>query len=558
MKGMYNNGRWLAEGFTGLFFANTEYVNTSAGTFWIGQYANDKYSCEGLWSVTFYYLKNNSISREGLSYYSYGNPIDTKPTFSYCGDGYGYAYYAQYSGTWYRHAVSFGDYPSVTRTAIACPANTAKVWANSGYTYAYDGSAIYFYEGMTPSSAFDWTLLCNMTFTSLLQCAEFWTVVDSVGSSNHEYIFHKRFPLLQLSDSYGYSSDFSFPIDASNKVYIFFATKILCQIRNFSTSYAAGLLLLDGATGHCIDTESSLNDYIQSQSLTLCDGGTELLNLPAAIPDGMDFYRRMPVLYGEDKMIYSISSIDIEAYTRFDVSTLQEVDMPAVTAVPETVYISPDLLKVDNVDKLNSAWYIKNKTSLVATITPNAITAGVKTGNLEPLADDNTIGAITPYKAIRVKELIDLFPVGSIYMSLKNNDPAEIFGGQWDLLPSRFLYGGSSKGNYTTDSRGGASEVTLKTENMPSHTHSCSSNGSHAHTVRVRNDGNPDGWNDRSSAYERQYWNTSYNQYSQRYNLDPETEVSGSHSHTIGASGSGTAFSILPPYQLVNIWYRSA
>ncbi len=272
----------------------------------------------------------------------------------------------------------------------------------------------------------------------------------------------------------------------------------------------------------------------------------------------MNKYRRMDTLFSVTGAYLSVAKASITSYTRWDTSSNKDVVVSSYSGTPSSVYLSPSSFVIDGVEKLNSAWYLKDITSLSGSVTLNSKTKGLTTGNLNPKDSSNTIGAITPYKSIRVKQLIDLFPVGSIYMSLKNNDPAAIFGGQWDLLPSRFLYGGSSKGNYTTSNQGGASTVTLELDNMPSHTHSCSSAGSHTHNVRVRNDGNPDGWSDKSNSSDRQYWNTADNQYSQRYNLNPQTESAGSHTHTMGNSGSGTAFSILPPYQLVNIWYRSA
>ncbi len=204
--------------------------------------------------------------------------------------------------------------------------------------------------------------------------------------------------------------------------------------------------------------ESAMGDYIQSQACTLNNGSTALLNLPQTIPSDMDFYRQIPTLYDTTQMLLSINAVNIEAYTRFDTSTNTEVYVSAITEVPSRVDISPTSLRVDNVEKLNSAWYIKNKTSLTATVTPNAESAGVKTGDLEPKTGDATIGAITPYKVIKggtvradtleadtveadtinTSSLIGVYPIGAIYLSTSDTSPASFLGGTWEKLPEGY------------------------------------------------------------------------------------------------------------------------
>ena len=66
--------------------------------------------------------------------------------------------------------------------------------------------------------------------------------------------------------------------------------------------------------------------------------------------------------------------------------------------------------------------------------------------------------------------LIDkIYPVGSIYMSVNDVDPAVIFGGNWERIQGRFLLGTGS--GYGLGAMGGESSVQLTTEQMPSHKH---------------------------------------------------------------------------------------
>ena len=66
-------------------------------------------------------------------------------------------------------------------------------------------------------------------------------------------------------------------------------------------------------------------------------------------------------------------------------------------------------------------------------------------------------------------KLFDLiYPVGSIYMSINATSPATLFGGTWEQIIDRFLYTAKSE----IGKLGGASSVTLSTDNLPSHNHS--------------------------------------------------------------------------------------
>jgi hypothetical protein len=62
-----------------------------------------------------------------------------------------------------------------------------------------------------------------------------------------------------------------------------------------------------------------------------------------------------------------------------------------------------------------------------------------------------------------------IYPVGSIYMSTVNVNPATLFGGTWEQLKDRFLLGAGT--TYTAGDTGGESEHTLTVDEMPSHTH---------------------------------------------------------------------------------------
>lgn len=70
-----------------------------------------------------------------------------------------------------------------------------------------------------------------------------------------------------------------------------------------------------------------------------------------------------------------------------------------------------------------------------------------------------------------------VYPVGSIYMSVSNVNPANLFGGTWQELQGMFLLGRSS--SHAAGTTGGEESHTLTAAEMPSHTHT---GPSHTHT----------------------------------------------------------------------------
>lgn len=62
-----------------------------------------------------------------------------------------------------------------------------------------------------------------------------------------------------------------------------------------------------------------------------------------------------------------------------------------------------------------------------------------------------------------------IYPVGSIYMSTVNVNPATLFGGTWEQLEDRFLLGAGA--TYTAGDTGGEATHTLTVDEIPSHRH---------------------------------------------------------------------------------------
>lgn len=167
-----------------------------------------------------------------------------------------------------------------------------------------------------------------------------------------------------------------------------------------------------------------------------------------------------------------------------------------------------------------------------------------------------TIGGAS---VVTVETLLDvIYPVGSIYMSVNNVSPQVFLGGTWERIYNRFLLAAddSVTGRHGSDT-GGSATHTLTTSEMPSHSHNpgtlkASSNGSHVHSLpNWKNVGT-----DVVMTAGLESWGSGDT---------PRTINSGSagsHEHSITGStanaGSGTAFSIMPPYLAVYMWKRTA
>lgn len=90
-----------------------------------------------------------------------------------------------------------------------------------------------------------------------------------------------------------------------------------------------------------------------------------------------------------------------------------------------------------------------------------------------PAGGDNWF-IVTDAQLTAVGILQRAYPVGSVYMSFEDINPAELFGfGTWEQLGGQFLLGAND--TYTVGSTGGEATHTLTQEEMPIHVHNISS-----------------------------------------------------------------------------------
>lgn len=122
----------------------------------------------------------------------------------------------------------------------------------------------------------------------------------------------------------------------------------------------------------------------------------------------------------------------------------------------------------------------------------------------------------------------EVYPVNSIYISYSNTSPAELFGGTWHRMESRFLWGCPSTSEIGLTA--GEMTHTLTTSEIPSHNHMIYNNSA-------------------SGSNSAHVWSTTWK---------TTADSSSMKGSSISWAGGGAAHNNMPPYVNVAIWRRTA
>ena len=135
------------------------------------------------------------------------------------------------------------------------------------------------------------------------------------------------------------------------------------------------------------------------------------------------------------------------------------------------------------------------------------------TGEVKEVGAPNSNGA----------SLESVYPVGSIYLSVLETNPATLFGfGTWEQIKDKFLLAAGD--TYAAGSEGGEATHTLTVDEMPAHTHTANA------------------------------LTTSGGQY---YESGHGGSGSWGFGVTTSATGGGQAHNNMPPYLAVYMWQRT-
>lgn len=130
--------------------------------------------------------------------------------------------------------------------------------------------------------------------------------------------------------------------------------------------------------------------------------------------------------------------------------------------------------------------------------------------------------------------LDNVYPVGSIYMSVNSTNPTNLFGGTWKQIQGKFLFGMDS--SYPAGSTGGEITHKLTNEEMPEHTHPM-------YTANYGGDGT---------------WTPSEGSYLVDVDSVTDNKNTWWARLAMGYAGGGAAHNNMPPYLSVYIWKRTA
>lgn len=158
-------------------------------------------------------------------------------------------------------------------------------------------------------------------------------------------------------------------------------------------------------------------------------------------------------------------------------------------------------------------------------------------------------------KVVRYLDVDQIYPVGSIYMSVNSTNPSLLFGGTWEAINDRFLLAAGT--NYLAGSTGGQSSVALTTDNLPSHTH-----GSREliGTINLRRPtGNGDTVSSPSGIITKSNASATFSAaFSTASSSHHPHLITVNATHTHDSVGNNVAHDNMPPYLAVYVWKRTS
>lgn len=136
--------------------------------------------------------------------------------------------------------------------------------------------------------------------------------------------------------------------------------------------------------------------------------------------------------------------------------------------------------------------------------------------------------------------LDNVYPVGSIYMSVNSTNPKNLFGGTWEQIQGKFLFGMNS--SYPAGSTGGEITHKLTWNEMPGHYHE-------GLYYSYQDTKNLITLNTGSASYHIPWGSSDY--------AGDYGAGTGKKELITGSAGSGEAHNNMPPYLSVYIWKRT-
>lgn len=162
------------------------------------------------------------------------------------------------------------------------------------------------------------------------------------------------------------------------------------------------------------------------------------------------------------------------------------------------------------------------------------------------------------------------YPVGAIYMSTSSTSPATLFGGSWEQIQGRFLAACDTNGqsgaaalNLTAAATGGATTHTVTTAQLPSHSHTPTLTlATTQFEVRTAEDPNRVVYASTRTTFSHATGAHNWHEKAHKPSgggsaASDVATVQPKISVALNNTGSGTAYSTMPPYLAVYMWKRT-
>lgn len=183
--------------------------------------------------------------------------------------------------------------------------------------------------------------------------------------------------------------------------------------------------------------------------------------------------------------------------------------------------LTPISTTVDMLDGERVTVMIKNHSAIV---TGNITSPAARTGDVAAI---NTSVSNVSQRVANITNVV--YPVGSIYMSINDTNPALLFGGIWEQLKDHFLLAAGDA--YSVGATGGEATHMLTVEEIPSHNHALT-DPIDKNSIKLGSMTGDTNW--------------------------ALTKRAANYDHTLGTNntGGGVAHNNMPPYIAVYMWKR--
>ena len=157
----------------------------------------------------------------------------------------------------------------------------------------------------------------------------------------------------------------------------------------------------------------------------------------------------------------------------------------------------------------------------------------------------------------RMEKLESLFGVGSVWITVSNDDPATLFGGTWVKLEDRFLLCSGSKSAGATGGSNAVREIELTPDQLPPHNHH-ENEAVIAYNTNISNLQSPgSGQYMASIGYIDGNYDDEPNHYEGLGNTSNQNDSNGVPVDDDYVPTS-IEVDIMPAYTVVNVWKRTA